>query len=348
MAVAPEMPQDLYSRYNNDINKRIFELLRSADPNVRIGAVLAIDHLIDADTGEEGAVKITRFANYLRSVVLTSDTDVLRAACETMGKLTVDSGLAKDLVEFDVKRSLEWLQSDRQEVRRLAAVLNIKSIATHSPTLLYSYIGPIIDNIWVALRDPKVVIRIDAAKCLQECLNIIFQRDTKQNHPWFMRVLEEAQNGFRIGTIEAVHGSLMVYRDLLESAGMFMQSRYGEVCDTILRYKDSKDQLIRRTVILIVPDLAKYDPSQFTERYLVDSMSYLLSQLKKERERSLIFEAIGRVGGFVKSNMSVYLEPVLEAVREGLQTKGYALIIFIFIIFLLEKKKKKKEKELTK
>ncbi|CAN6610146.1 serine/threonine-protein kinase Tor2p [Trichomonascus vanleenenianus] len=322
VSVSPEMMSDQYTRHNNDINKRIFELLRSPDPNTRIGAILAIDQLIDADTGEEAAVKITRFANYIRSVVLTSDIDVMRAACNAMGKLTIFSGLAGDLVDFEVKRSLEWLQSDRQEVRRHAAVLNIKSIATYSPTLLYAYVGSVLDNIWIALRDPKVAIRVDAASCLKTCLDIIYQRDSHQRQQWFTKISNEAQHGFKLGTVEAIHGSLLVYRELLRSAGMFMQPKYTEVCEIVLKYKDYKDPLVRRTVVTILPCLSSYNPMEFTKRYLVDSMAHLIGQLKRERDRSLVFEAIGQIATSVRSNMAFYLEPILENVREGLSSRG--------------------------
>lgn len=322
MSMVTEMPAEQFARYNNDINKRLFELLRTPDTNSRLGSILAIEKLVESDTGEETAVKITRYANYLRSVVLSSEPIVLKAACNAMGKLTLYSGLAGELVEFEVKRSLEWLQSDRQEVRRHAAVLNLLAMATYSPTLLYAYVGSVVDNLWIALRDPKVTIRNDAAGCLSECIKIIFQRDSGLRQQWYIKILEESQNGFKIGTVEAIHGSLLVYRELLRHAGMFMQPRYTDTCDTVLRYKDSKEPMVRRTVICILPDLAKYNPIEFTKRYLVDSMSHLIGQLKKERERSLVFESIGKIAKSVRSNMSFYLEPILENVREGLSSKG--------------------------
>lgn len=292
--------------------------------STKLGAIMAIEKIVQADTGEETAVKITRYANYLRSVVLSNDVVVMRAACNAMGKLTLYSGLAGDLVDFEVKKALEWLQSDRQETRRHAAVLSIQALAKYSPTLLYSYVGSILDNIWIGLRDPKVTVRSDSAVALSGCLEIIYQRDSGLRQQWYTKILDGAHSGLKIGTVESIHGSLLVLRELLRSAGMFMQPRYTDTCETVLRYKDYKEPLVRRTVISIIPDLAKYNPNEFTKRYLVDSMAHLIGQLKRDRGRSLVFESIGLVARSVRSNMSFYLEPILENVREGLSSKGRA------------------------
>jgi FKBP12-rapamycin complex-associated protein len=317
-----QMPKDQFTRYNNELNRRLFDVLRNADPNTRMGAIMAVDTLIDNDTGEEQPVKITRFANYIRTIILTNDIEVLKACARTMGRLTQFSALSGEIVEFEIKRAIEWLQSDRQEVRRHAAVLEIKWIATYNPTLLYSYVGTILDNIWIALRDPKVTIRVDAASALNVCLDILRNRDNDLRQRWYNKMLNEAQFGFKIGTLEAIHGSLLVYKELLSNVGTFMQTRYTDVCETVLKFKDHKDPLVRRTVIEILPDLARYNPSEFTKRYLVDSMSHLIGQLKKEKDKSIIFASIGKIAESVRSNMAFYLEPILENVREGLSAKG--------------------------
>lgn len=319
--MAPEIPAEQLTRYSNDINKRIFELLRNGDASIRLGGVLAVDELIGADTGEEAAV--TRYANYLRSVVITPDLDVLRAASSALGKLTsMSSNLAADLVDSEVKRCIEWLQSERNEQRRQAAVLEIKSIAQHNATLLYGYVGQITDAIWAALRDPKVAIRNDAADALSVILEIIYHRDVNLRQNWYSKIWTEAQNGMRSVAVESIHGSLLVYRELLRNAGMFMQPYYTDACDTVLRYRDHKDILIRRSVISILPDLSKYNPKEYTKQYLVDSMAFLIGLLKRDKEKGLVFYSIGNIAVSVRSNMAFYLEPILENVREGLTSKG--------------------------
>lgn len=268
------------------------------------------------------STKVTRFSNYLRSVIPTNDVEVLQAAVNTMAKLTQYDGLALEIVEFEVTRAIEWLQSDRQESRRHSAILMITALAKSSPTLLYAYINQIMEVIWVGLRDPKVSIRDYSADALSACLKIMVDRDSSARQACYINIMEEAQAGFRIGTTDAIHGSLLAFKELLGNAGMFMQPRYSEVCELVLRYKDFKDVLVRRTVIAIIPDLAKYNPIDFTKKYLSDSMSHLILQFRKDREKASVFVSIGKISLSVRSNIVFYLDPILDNVKESLVSKG--------------------------
>lgn len=48
--------------------------------------------------------------------------------------------MTAEFVEFEIERALEWLQSDRTEMRRLPAVLILRELAENAPTLLHPYI----------------------------------------------------------------------------------------------------------------------------------------------------------------------------------------------------------------
>lgn len=322
MSLGTEDRDESTSRPNSDINNNIFALMRSPDVHSQLGGIMAIDKLLDVYQLDNMSVRVTRFSNYLQPVILTGDLEVVRAAVKVMGKLTTYEGLASEIVEYEVTRTLEWLQSDRQESRRHAAILMITALATSSPTLLYSYINQIMSVIWVGLRDPKVIIRVDTAEALGACLELMHDRDNEARTKCCEKIYQEAQAGFRIGTTDAVHGSLLALRELLKNGDMFMQDKYGATCELVLRYKDSKEVLVRRTVLSILPDLAKYNRIEFTKKYLSDSMTHLISQFKKERERALVFLSIGKIGFEVKSNIAYYLDPILNNVKESLKSRG--------------------------
>lgn len=72
------------------------------------------DELIDVPY-EENETKIIRFANYLRMVFQQSgdhsDHRLLKKASRAFGHLVRAGGtLAYEIVEFEVKRALEWLE----------------------------------------------------------------------------------------------------------------------------------------------------------------------------------------------------------------------------------------------
>ena len=119
---------------------------------------ILLDKLIDLD-GEESATKITRFANYLRIILPGSDPQIMQLASKALGKLARPGGtLTAEFVEFEIKRALEWLQGDRNELRRYASVLVLKELAQNAPTTVYAYVPQILDLIKVAIRDPKVIV----------------------------------------------------------------------------------------------------------------------------------------------------------------------------------------------
>lgn len=77
--------------------------------------------------GVEGgnATRISRFANYLRNLLPSSDPVVMEMASKAMGHLSMAGDtFTAEYVEFEVKRALEWLGADRNEGRRHAAVSN--------------------------------------------------------------------------------------------------------------------------------------------------------------------------------------------------------------------------------
>lgn len=42
-----------------------------------------------------------------------------------------------------------------------------------------------------------------------------------------------------------------------------MLARFKEVCDTVLKYKDNRDRLVRKTVITLIPLLSNFCPDAF-------------------------------------------------------------------------------------
>ncbi|KAF8421355.1 armadillo-type protein [Terfezia claveryi] len=103
---------------------------------------------------------------------------------------------------------------------------------------------------------------------------------------------------------------------------MFMHDHYRDVCEVVMRFKDHRDHLIRRLVISLIPNLASYNPQEFVASYLHKCMMHLQAQLKKDRDRSAAFMAIGKVAMAVGSNTSPYLDAILGSIREGLSAKS--------------------------
>jgi FKBP12-rapamycin complex-associated protein len=288
-----------------------------------LGGIYALDSLIDFK-GDDTGQKISRFSSYLRFVLRGNDTVAMISASKALGRLAIGGGtISAEMVESEVKQALEMLQTDKQETRRFSAALVLKELARNSPTLVFIWVPQILEVIWIALRDPKIMIREAGAEAVSACIEIMSSRDSEVRQKWLGRVYEEAFKGTQSTSPDVIHGSLLVLEQLLNKGGMYMQGpRYRETCDLVLRYKDHRDQLIRREVINMIPILAAYTPPEFTSNYLHQCMLHLQGLLKREKERNLAFVAVGNVASAVGSSIAPYLESILGYVKEGLAMKA--------------------------
>jgi FKBP12-rapamycin complex-associated protein len=303
---------------------RISQLIvASNDSSERIGGIYALNSLIDF-RGDDAGQKTTRFASYLRTVMRGTDNTAMVVAAKALGRLAKPGGtLTAEVVDAEVKVALEWLQMERSENRRFAAVLILRELGKNSPTLMYQWIAQIFEVIWVALRDPKVLIRESAAEAISACFEIISPRDSQMRQLWFGRVYDEILKGFNLNTNEAIHGSLLTMKELLDKSAMFMDDRkYKETVETVLKYREHRDALVRREVVLIIPILASYSPTEFATKYLHQCMLHLQGLIRKDRDRDKAFVAIGQIANAVGVAIAPYLDGILGFIQDGLTAKA--------------------------
>ncbi|CAD6506377.1 BgTH12-07303 [Blumeria graminis f. sp. triticale] len=323
IVTARDLPPERFLEFYSVVNTRISQLItHGTDPADRLGGIHALDALIDFD-GVDLGQKVTRFTQCLRTVLKSKDLLPMQPAAVALGKLCRPGGsLISELVESEVKTALEWLQSDRVEERRYSAVLVLRELARNAPTLMYAFVGLVFDQIWVGLRDQRLLIRQTAAEAISASFQIIRERDQSMRQTWQLKIYDGAVTGIRQGTVENIHGSLLVIKELLQQGGMFMHEHYQEVCEIVFRHKDHRDVHIRRTVVMLIPELANYSPSEFVQGYLHKFMVFLSGMLKKDKDRNDSFLAIGNIANAVKSDIAPYLDGVLIYVREGLSVRS--------------------------
>ncbi|KAF2644919.1 ARM repeat-containing protein [Massarina eburnea CBS 473.64] len=299
-------------------------MVAGSDSNERIGGIHALNSLIDF-RGDDAGQKTTRFASYLKVILRGSDNAAMVLAAKALGRLAKPGGtLAAEVVDAEVKSALEWLQMEpRNEIRRFSAVLILRELAKNSPTLMYQWIAQIFEVIWVALRDPKVLIRESAAEAISACFEIISPRDSQMRHLWFGRVYDEILKGFGLNTNDAIHGSLLTMKELLDKSAMFMnEQKYKDAVETVLKYRDHRDPLVRREVVLIIPILASYSPTEFASKYLHQCMLHLQGLIRKDRDRDKAFVAIGQIANAVGVAIAPYLDGILGFIQDGLTAKA--------------------------
>lgn len=65
-----------------------------------------------------------------------------------------------------------------------------------------------------------------------------------------------------------------------------MKEGFLDTAEQIIRFKNSRDVLVRKMVITLIPTLSGYDTQTFSEHFLHKAMAHLLDQLQKPTERS--------------------------------------------------------------
>lgn len=178
-----------------------------------------------------------------------NDAQVMIPAARALGRLAASSStFTADLVDTQVEHALEWLHGDRS---RLGAVLVLRELAVNTPTLIYAYVHRILELIWVALRDPRQIIRENAADCLSQCLEIVQRRETPLRQTWYKKIWSEANKGLHLHTAESTHASLLAMRELLLHAGMVCQSQKSRVMyanDMLLVYDGQLSKGVRQYI----------------------------------------------------------------------------------------------------
>ncbi|GFS18339.1 serine/threonine-protein kinase mTOR [Elysia marginata] len=334
-----EMPQDEVATFMDEFNHHIFEMVSSSDVNERKGGVLAIVSLLGGDGGNINT-RVTRFANYLMNLLPSSyyDLGVMEMAAKAVGILALSSGTyASEYVEFEVRRALEWLVSDRNEGRRQAAVLVLKELAMNTPTFFYQQVQQFFDSIFFAVRDPKSSIREGAVAALRAALSVTTQRETKASQRSVYKDVGNRSRGLSsvsaLQQIQQKSSPLYAFcpgaKDSQQKIPPFesktckdlMTGNFDRICNLMLAHRTSRNVHVQQTLLSSLPRLAAFNPPVFSRIYLQETINFLLSILKRERDRSQAFLALGFLAIAVQGEILTYMSRIMDIIRTSLPSR---------------------------
>ena len=92
--------------------------------------------------------------------------------------------------------------------------------------------------------------------------------------------------GLRYQAIPVIHGSLLVLAELLalpEVSESNMPDNFNihNINATVMRYSEHRDALLRKTVIQLLPIVAKKDPARFRSHFAAAAVAHLIQTLHK-------------------------------------------------------------------
>nr|XP_009395017.1 PREDICTED: serine/threonine-protein kinase TOR [Musa acuminata subsp. malaccensis] len=317
---ARDLGGEAFSRCMDHFYDKIANLLESNEVADNLGALRAINELIDVALGES-ASKVSKLSGYMRTLFeVKRDPEVLVLASEVLGHLVRAGGaMTADEVERQIKNALDWLHGERIEYRRFAAVLILKEMAENASTVFNVHVPEFVDAIWVALRDPTLAVRERAVEALRACLRVIEKRETRWRVQWYYRMCEAAQVGLgKNASVHSIHGSLLAVGELLRNTGEFMMSRYREVADIVLKYLEHRDRLVRLSITSLLPRIAHFLRDRFVTNYLKICMDHILAVLRIPAERASGFIALGEMAGALDGELIPYLPTITLHLRDAI------------------------------
>lgn len=155
---------------------------------------------------------------------------------------------------------------------------------------------------------------------LSACLDIIKTRD-KNAGDIYRRIFEEAKSGLmKASSTDTILGSLLAFSSMLQNQHLVrrgavthhvltMQSMgayYQNICELTLKYRDSKEVVVRKAVITLTPSMAAYDSDEFEQHYLHRTMSYLQAALHKPSDRDIGGQAIDELSKRLTTSLRRY------------------------------------------
>ena len=171
--------------------------------------------------------------------------------------------------------------------------------------------------------DGKIAIRECAATTIVICLSLVEQRDDPLRKIWYRKLYDESCKNLKSSNPDIIHGSILAVRALVSGKGKHMDQNIREIFETLFKLREHKDIVVRKSVVQVLPDLAIYDPVLFSEEYLNTAMGYLLSQLRKEKDKNAAFLAVGEIAKAVGQSIGQYLEAIFQIIKEAFILKQY-------------------------
>ncbi|CAH1772250.1 unnamed protein product [Owenia fusiformis] len=141
-------------------------------------------------------------------------------------------------------------------------------------------------------------------------------KQVQQQHP---SPLIPGGNAGLGSTLISSHQKALFYES--RTCKKLMEDKFSEICKLVLRHRNTRNSFIQQSLLAVLPRLAAFQPQVFVKSYLGETMAYLLGCLKRERERSVAFQAIGLIAVSVHTDINRHLPKIMEVIKVSLPAK---------------------------
>ena len=316
-----------------------YELLNQTDLFYKIAGLFVLDCLLDINEELVTDRRIS-IANTLRKIFENGDKTtnsiesgcvILRLSAQLIGHLariastveieylqTTYYPIAMRLVGTTVTKGLLGNNNtDKEDFLKYAGCVLLTELANHSPAIIFSRRKQVFASVWEVVSDKSSVVREAGAEALQSCLLLISQRESMGD--WLAVALDRVDSGFSSNTPERIIGSLLILDIViggivvsipeLQTIMKTLNRAFHTTINSVLQFRSHKDEMVRKKVINITPQLAAafsatftvpnqyttpFNFLHFTIHYLVDLIR-LKQQVRGDQERQIAYISLGKL-----------------------------------------------------
>ena len=202
-----------------------------------------------------------------------------------------------------------------------------------STALIAQHLPSIFDVIWYGLYNSKAIVREKAALLVGECLKLQFHlgnhgKSEAANiyYVYRSRILDESISALRSGLVSNTHGAILTLKTLLNLSDsdkkfVLYNESYSMILDTVLKFINSKDSILRKSAVEFIPYLAGRDI--FMESYSNRWITFLVESIKKEKDRLFALKSLYlTILALDAKAIEPYLEILTNALKAILQLRG--------------------------
>jgi FKBP12-rapamycin complex-associated protein len=296
-------------KFMSVLKENLYSLIKSNALDKHLLAINIIKSLIDIPIGDTLS-RTTDFCVLLRTVVSADKVApiIVTNTSKVLG-LVVRAGGSQcaDVIESEIKRYLEWLQTDR----KFTAVNILRELCVNAPAVFFNYVPRFSAIVISFLADKQISLRTSAFDALSACRLLLVERDTEGKCLEFdQTVLDVADQCFKSATTDSIQGGILSNACVLQFLPTStllntIPQKRTELTRQILKYLNEKKH--KELVLSVLPFI--YAPTE--------TVLSLLSLISSGDRKALAAVAVLIEDGIKNNTISLYYDKILFAVHKS-------------------------------
>jgi serine/threonine-protein kinase mTOR len=214
--------------YCDYIFDQFYDLLGSDQKENKLGCFLAMNKILSVGRETRIVHYVNKFIPEMLKLLQTSNPELVEKAAECLANLAKAGGsVTAENVEKALDEAIKWLSKEKKvsksgsDIKRYSGVLILREFCKKLPIITFN---KLFDNdsykcIFAAFRDPRVTVRDTAAECINICLSLISERESKSKRNLLKLIYDEIKLAFEDEDPNYQHSALTVLMAILQSKG---------------------------------------------------------------------------------------------------------------------------------